>query len=99
MGMTMSELLDLRVCATARAEEAGADECRVAYYRGAANAVRSVLFPLASGEVVTRRELEQRLDKLKVRTLQPWNLRYAAYWSGAVDALEFILDRWAAAAA
>ncbi len=99
MAMTLSELLKLRESATARAEEAGADPCHVAYHRGAANEVRSVLFPLAAGEVVTQRQLEQRLDKLKARTQQPWNLRYAAYWSGAANALECILDRWTADAA
>lgn len=99
MTMTMLELVKLRESATAHACEAGADENHVAYYQGAADAVRSVLFVVAAGEIVTSSEIEERLAKLAIRAQQPWNRRYCAYWDGAVWALKHIHDRWPTSAA
>lgn len=99
MTMTMLELVELRETATAHASAAGVDENRVAYYRGAADAVRSVLFVVAAGEIVTIGDVEDRLAKLAVRTRQPWNQRYCAYWDGAVSALKHIHGQWTTGAA
>lgn len=98
MAMTMSELVQMREASSARAAERNADECFRAFHQGAAAAVRSVLFVVAAGEVVCRRDVQTRLDKVLVRSRQPWNLRYCAYWDGAISALEYMLDRWTAAA-
>lgn len=92
--MTMLELAELRQTASAHADEPGADQNHVAYHQGAADAVRSVLFVVAAGEVVTVGDIEARLAKLAIRQHQPWNERYRAYWDGAVWALKHIHDRW-----
>lgn len=94
MAMTLSELVDLREASTAQENKPGADPRHFAYHRGSANAVRSVLFVVAAGEVVTQHEIEDQLNRLKARTRQPWNRQYAAYWDGAVATLEHIRDRW-----
>lgn len=97
--MTMLELVKLRETATAHAAEPGADENHVAYHQGAADAVRSVLFAVAAGEVVTGSQIEDRLARLAIRAQQPWNRRYCAYWDGAAWALKLIHDRWTTSAA
>ncbi|MCV7285985.1 hypothetical protein H7J87_11655 [Mycolicibacterium wolinskyi] len=97
--MTMLELVELREAATAQAGEHGADESHVAYHQGAADAVRSVLFVVAAGEVVTIADIEDRLAKLRIRIQQPWSMRYCAYWEGAAWSLKHILGRWKTSAA
>lgn len=95
--MTLSEMVQMREDASARAME-GRDARVRAFHQGKATAVRSVLFVAAAGEVVSRHDIETRLGKVVVRSRQPWNLRYCAYWDGAISALEYMLDRWTAAA-